>query len=182
MTGVFSMTTSKEFISPAAMSMDSFRMAKKIYDSGYRPDLMLVLWRGGAPVGMAVHEFFRYKGIELRHVIVKAESYTAIEERKSPRVELTDDVLALVGKNMKVLVVDDILDTGATIRKIRSLLLNRTGNVKVATLYVKKDCCLEPEYFLREVKEWVVFPHEIAGLSPEEIRTKDEDVFKLLEG
>jgi len=163
------------------MLRDSFDLAKRIYDSGYRPDLMLALWRGGAPVGMAVHEFFRYKGLEMRHAVLKAESYTGIEERTDPQVEGIDDFLYMLKKDMKVLVVDDISDTGATLKKICELIVSRTRNVKIATLYMKENGALEPDYFLKKVSGWVVFPHEIAGLSPDEIRKKDEFIYRLLE-
>jgi hypoxanthine phosphoribosyltransferase len=54
----------KEFIRADDLVRESFDLAKRIYDSGFIPDVLLVLWRGGTPVGIVIHEFLLYKGIE----------------------------------------------------------------------------------------------------------------------
>ena len=71
----------KEFISPTDLIRDSFALAKQIYDSGYRPDVLLVLWRGGTPVGVVVHEYLLFKNIRTYHTAVKATSYSGIDRR-----------------------------------------------------------------------------------------------------
>jgi hypoxanthine phosphoribosyltransferase len=172
--------TSKEFITPDRLFRDSFALAKKIHDSGYRPDFLLVLWRGGAPVGLVIHEFLGYKGIKIRHMVVRAESYTGMATRTEPVVENIEAVLKVLGGDTKVLIVDDIFDSGGTVRKIRELLLPRTVNVRVATLYCRKGAKAGPDYYLREVSGWLVFPHEIAGLSLDEILQKDAYIHSLL--
>jgi len=62
----------KEYIGADELVRDSFELAARIYASGYRPDVILVLWRGGTPVGIVVHEFLLYKGVETYHTAVKA--------------------------------------------------------------------------------------------------------------
>ena len=142
-----------------------------------------MLWRGGTPVGVVVHEFLLYKGVETYHAAVKVESYEGIGKRTKPRVEHLDAVVACIPRNAQVLIVDDIYDTGATIRRIRGSLQAKTSNVKVATLYCKTGVRKPddvPDYFLRETGKWVVFPHELVGLTPAEIRRKDKHVHGLL--
>ena len=47
----------KLFIQPAALLKDSFKLAWQVYESGYRPNYIIGVWRGGAPIGIAVQEF-----------------------------------------------------------------------------------------------------------------------------
>jgi len=173
----------KDFIQPADSVRDSFALAKQIYDSGFSPDFLLVLWRGGTPVGIAIHEFLHYKGIDTYHTVIKAESYTAIGERMEPQIEHIDRILNLLSESSRVLIVDDIFDSGNTMRKVVDLLNQKTQNIKIATLYYKKEANqtdLIPDFYQRETSRWIVFPHELVGLSPDEIRAKDSFVADLL--
>lgn len=174
----------KEFISPQELVRESFALARRIYDSGWRPDLLLAVWRGGTPVGIAVHEFFVYKGVPTAHAVVKVESYRGIDRRVEPEVDRIETVLERIEPGMKVLVVDDIFDSGCTLRMLSNQLAGRSAQVKTATLYYKPNrntTDMRPDFFMRETDGWVVFPHELDGLTPEEIRVKDEYIHNLLE-
>ena len=48
----------KNFITSQSLLQDSFRLAAKVYEDGFRPDFIIGIWRGGAPIGIAVQEFF----------------------------------------------------------------------------------------------------------------------------
>jgi hypoxanthine phosphoribosyltransferase len=173
----------KEFIDPRQLVRDSFALARMIYDSGFRPDVLLVLWRGGTPVGIVVHEFFQYKGVQTYHAAVKAESYIGIDKRIEPRIEQLEGVIDRLNRESKVLVIDDIFDSGCTLKKVCELLASRTRLVKTATLYYKirpRDNGFVPDYHLRKTANWVVFPHEIVDLTLDEIRAKDVCIHELL--
>lgn len=172
--------TPKEFIDPATLVAESFAFARAIYDSGYRPDVLLVLWRGGAPVGMVLHEYLVYKGLAVRDLILKIDSYTGVATRTEPRAEAVGAILSRISDGEKVLVVDDIYDTGGTIRKLRELFGARHVDLKVATLYLKKGSPVCPDFFFREVSSWIVFPHELCGLSDAEIRQKGGAVYEAV--
>ena len=162
---------------------DSFSLAGQIHESGYRPDVILVLWRGGTPVGIVVHEFLLFKGIETYHTVVKAESYSGIGKRSEVRIENLDHVLDRLDAESRVLVVDDIFDTGWTIQEVKSVLSVKTQRVKVATLYQREghnQTDIVPDFCYRETDRWIVFPHELMDLSPEEIRMKGESVCEAL--
>ena len=174
----------KVFIDANSLVRDAFTLARRIYDSGFRPEFLLVLWRGGTPVGIVIHEFLLYKGIRTEHAVVKAESYRGVEKRVEPRVHHLDTVLADIGENRPVLVVDDIFDTGATLYRVCEGIRTRTTMVKSATLYYKpgnRRAPITPDYYLRTTDRWIVFPHELMDLTPEEIREKDAYVHGLLE-
>ena len=173
----------KEFISPQELVRESFLLARKVYDSGYVPGLLLAVWRGGTPVGIAVHEFLVYKGLTTAHAVVKVESYQGIDTRGEPEVARMATVMAEVHKDTTVLVVDDIFDSGSTVKKLRDMLMQKAAEVRTATLCYKPSrnaTDIVPDYFIRETDSWVVFPHELAGLSLDEIREKDEFIHGLL--
>jgi len=173
----------KEFVSANDLVKDSFALAKAVLDSGYRPDVLLAIWRGGTPIGIAIHEFLRYKGIETYHAVVKAESYDGIGTRTDPRFELLDGVLGALDDGCRILIVDDIFDTGSTVKSLRERLKGKAAEVRVATLFYKDQVAPDgtaPDYFMKKTDKWIVFPHELMDLSPEEIKAKDGDLPGLL--
>jgi uncharacterized protein len=175
--------TEKEYIRADDLVRDAFSLAHRIYESGYVPDVLLVLWRGGTPVGIVVHEFLLYKGIDTYHTVVKAVSYQGIGRRVAPQLESFDSVLGAIDDGAHVLVIDDIFDTGCTVREVYRRLTARTTNVKVATLYVKAGANqteIVPDFHLRKTSKWIVFPHELMDLTREEIMQKDPFVHDLL--
>jgi hypoxanthine phosphoribosyltransferase len=74
---------SKVYLDAQTYLRDGWRLARQILDSGWRPDVLLALWRGGAAVGAAVHEFLKVKGLSLRHMPVKCASYTGIGQSQT---------------------------------------------------------------------------------------------------
>lgn len=173
----------KVFIRANDLVRDAFALAKRIYDSGYIPDVLLVLWRGGTPVGIVIHEFLHYKGIETYHTAVKAESYVGIGQRVEPQIEHMETVLEHVTPQSRVLVIDDIFDSGATMRKVIDMLAGHVTALKIATLYYKSDANtteIIPDYYGRKTDRWIVFPHELVGLNASEIQAKDSAVAALL--
>lgn len=174
----------KLFIRADDQVRDSFSLARRIYDSGYVPDVLIVLWRGGTPVGIVIHEFLQYKGIVTYHTAIKATSYTGIGERCEPELEHFEQLRAHISPQSKVLVVDDIFDSGCTMRKVLEELKPRVAAIRIATLYYKEGANvtdIQPDYYLRKTDHWIVFPHELDGLSTAEIKAKDSYVAALLD-
>jgi len=173
----------KAFIRADDLVRESFGLAKRIYDSGFVPDVLLVLWRGGTPVGIVIHEFLLYKGIDTYHTALKAESYVGIGERIEPRIEYMESLLERVTPNSKVLVVDDIFDSGSTMKRVVELLSPSVAEIKIATLYYKPEANttdITPDFYGRQTDRWIVFPHELMGRSDGEIRAKDQVVADML--
>ena len=173
----------KEFIQANDLVRDSFRLARQIYDTGYRPDVLLVLWRGGTPVGIVIHEFFLHSGVQTYHTAIKAESYTGIGKRIEPRIEKLDSVFDALTPDSRVLVVDDIFDSGCTVSRVCELLRQKTCHIKVATLFFKDGAsrvAMKPDFYLRKTDRWIVFPHELMDLTFDEIRRKDPVVAEIV--
>ena len=59
----------------------------------------------------------------------------------------------------KVLIVDDIVDSGETIREILKVLNEKFPNVefRLATLFYKKTAVLKPDYYIKEANQWIDF-------------------------
>lgn len=163
---------------------DSWRLARQILDSGWMPDLLLALWRGGAVPGVAVHEFLKVRGVSVRHRPVVCASYTGIDARADDVVfEGADDVWRMLRPGQRVLVVDDVFDTGRTAEAVRARLAACACDVKVACVYWKPSrnkTSGSPDFYTRVLEPWIVFPHEIEGLSADEIAEKDPVLAALL--
>ena len=169
----------KVYLDAQTFLRDGWRLARQILDSGWRPDVLLALWRGGAAVGAAVHEFLKVKGLSLRHMPLKCASYTGIGQSQSEVVfSHAEPVFNALEPGMKVLVVDDVFDTGKTAVAIKSKLEGLGVEMRLACVYWKpgkNTTSLSPDYFAKELDDsWIVFPHEMVGLAKEEIREKDE--------
>ncbi len=175
----------KTYLTSNEITRDSFLLAKKIYDSGFLPDVIIALWRGGTPIGIVVQEFFKVKGIKCYHTSVKCTSYSGIEKSGDPVVENMDFVVQRLSPDSKVLVVDDIFDTGRTAQSLKTILSRHTKNLRFAMLYfkpVRNTTDMEPDYFVHKTDKWIVFPHELEGLSEEEILEKDAFIHHILFG
>lgn len=173
----------KSFLSADQLTRDSFSLGRVVWDSGYRPDVLLALWRGGTPVGIAVHEYLKFKGLDCYHTAIKSSSYTAIGESVTPELESFERVFRRLPAGGRVLVVDDIFDTGKTAQRVYEEFADVNCSLKFAVLYYKplrNVTSLKPDYHIHETDRWLVFPHEIEGLSPEEIMAKDPDLYNLL--
>ena len=116
---------------------------------------------------------------------VKCSSYTGIEENEGSVVfSCAEEVFSRLAPGTKVLVVDDVFDTGKTAVAIKSRLEGLGVEMRLACVYWKpgkNKTSLSPDYFAKELDDgWIVFPHEMVGLTKEEIREKDEVLADLV--
>jgi len=174
----------KVFIDADTLLLDSFKLARKVFDDGFIPTHCLTIWRGGSPIGIAVLEFFRFKGIYPFHTIVKTESYKG-RIKKNLKIEGLSNITERLSPQSKLLVIDDIFDTGKTVEGLIKEIKekSKTANIKVATVFFKPDknqTNIKPDYFVEETDSWVVFPHEIEGLTLEEIEKKNIGIFNII--
>ncbi len=181
----------KEFISAQQLLEDSFRLGIKIFESGYKPNYIVGIWRGGTPVGIAVQELLDYFGIKTDHIAIRTSSYEGIDRRKKEiRVHGLDYISDNINYEDKLLIVDDVFDTGLSIDAVLNTLKTRARkntpeNIRIATIYYKPEnrkTDFVPEYFVHETSNWLIFPHELDGLSKKEIEKNKPNVSKLIQG
>jgi len=174
----------KIFITANDYLLDSFRLARMILDSGWCPEDLIALWRGGAPVGVAVHEFLHYHGLRPRHRALKCQSYTGIQAHSHTVVfENADEIFKSITRGSRVLIIDDVLDTGNTARAVFERLAPFEADVRLATVYWKPNqnqTDITPDFYVRETDRWIVFPHELDGLTPDEVNQKNPQIYALL--
>jgi hypothetical protein len=177
--------TKKIYVSANDYLHDSWRLARMILDSGWEPEDLIALWRGGAPVGVTVHEFLYYHGMRPRHRVLKCQSYTGIREhRQQVEFENSEEMLQSIVRGSRLLVIDDVLDTGNTARAVLDRLVPFGVDVRLATVYWKPNQSqtgIKPDFYVNLTDDWIVFPHELDGLSPEEVRLKDPVIYGLLD-
>lgn len=172
----------KRFLSADAFQRDCARLARMIFDDPtWRPDFILALWRGGAQPGVIISEVFAFLGRPTPHAIVKCASYSGIAQRaETVAFQFADALLdSLAGR--RVLVVDDVFDTGKTAEAALARLAD--ADARIATVYWKPAAALVPfgpHYHLRETADWLVFPHELQGLTPGELHVKDPELADIL--
>ena len=177
----------KTYLSPNDYQRDIWRLAAKVRASGWKPDFLVGLWRGGAPVAVAVHEFLKVTGWEVEHLPLKCRSYAALG-CVGDKVTFTfgDSVFALFHPRDRVLFVDDVFDTGTTAAAVFERAASANIEAKLACVYWKREMnrtARTPDFVARELGgDWIVFPHEIEGLESDEVREKDPVLASLIDG
>jgi len=168
----------KVFISADELLRDSMELARRVVASGMRPTFLVAMWRGGAPIGIAVQEVLEYYSIHANHIAIRTSSYGGIDQqRKTVRVHATDYLVSRLEAEDELLIVDDVFDSGRSLEAVieqlrRRCRRNLPEKIRIATVYYKPErrrSALVPDYFVHETDHWLVFPHEIQGLTREEI-------------
>lgn len=180
----------KQYLSAQGLLEDSFALAAKILASEFRPTFMIAVWRGGAPVGIAVQEFLAYHGVETDNIAIRTSSYAAGIDRQAKEVKVHG--LSYLVKNIKyedsLLIVDDVFDTGRSIEAIINELQQRTRlntphDIRVAVPYFKPSrnkTARVPDYYIHETEEWLKYPHSLEGLSNLEIQQGRPDLYEII--
>jgi len=170
------------YIDADDLLLDSFRLAVDIHASGFRPDFLVGLWRGGTAVGIAVQEGLEYLGVETDHIAVRT-SYTGPESYRrrshdveSIRVHALQYLVERLEAEHSLLIVDDVYSTGASVQAVIGELTRKTrrnlpGDIRTATVWYRPTdrTLAPPDYFVHETTDWLVLPYELQGLSRQEI-------------
>jgi hypoxanthine phosphoribosyltransferase len=179
----------KTVISAQELLEDSLRLGLEILDSGFRPTLIIAIWRGGTPVGMAVQEILDYCGVESDHLAIRTSSYVGVDQRGAVAVHGLNYIIKKICHDDRLLIVDDVFDTGNTIAAVIEELGKRArdntpDDIRIAVPWYKpsrNETDMVPDYYLHETAEWLVFPHELDALSPEELRAARPAIARIVE-
>ena len=181
----------KMFIQAQDLLRDSFLLGKSIIDSGFRPDFIVGIWRGGTPVGIAVQELLDYAGIPTDHIAIRTSYYTGIESTQSKvQVHGLGYLIRKLNQEDNVLIVDDVFDTGMSIEAVITDLRERCrrnmpNDLRIATPWykpTKNRTGRAPDYFIHQTDKWLVFPHELQGLSSDEVAIGKPEIADIVNG
>ncbi len=174
----------KIYVTAEDQLLDSFRLATQIHASGFRPNFLLGLWRGGSAVGIAVQECLEYLGVSTDHIAVRTsytgqQSYQRLISGEQPiGVHGLQYLLETLDSDDSLLIVDDVYSTGLNIQAVIDQLAQKTRRnmpheVKIAVPWYKPKnnrTGRVPDFYLHETDDWLVLPYELQGLTLAEIR------------
>ncbi|MCS7125263.1 MAG: phosphoribosyltransferase [Candidatus Bathyarchaeota archaeon] len=132
------------------------RIAEKIRQDNFKPDVIVGVSRGGWPPARVLSDLLENPNL----ANVKVEFYVGVAETKGEPA-LTQPVSVKVA-NKKVLVVDEVADTGKSLQLIKEhLKAEGASDVRIATVYLKPWSIVKPDYYAKETSCWIVFPWEV---------------------
>lgn len=176
-------TNGKLFIQEQDLLLDGYRLGMQIVESGFRPDFMVGIWRGGSSVGIVVQECLQYFGIDSDHISIRtsyrgAATYQqVIDNAESIRVHGLQYLFETMNADDRFLIVDDVYSSGLNVKAVIDRLTykmrkNMPREVRIAVPWYKPKnnrTGREPDYYVHETDQWLVLPYELTGLTIDEI-------------
>ena len=129
-------------------------LAQTIADDGFRPDIVMAIARGGLTVAGALAYALAVKNC----CAINVEFYTGVEERLEVPVVLPPTLDLMDIRGLRVLVADDVADTGKTLELVRNVIAEHVGEARTAVLYQKSHSVIDAEYVWRHTDQWINFP------------------------
>ena len=185
----FETMSEKLYLDAQQLLEDSFRLGANIIKDSFRPTMIIAIWRGGTPMGIAVQEILAWYGIETDHIAIRTSSYSGIDGRSHEiRIHGMNYLIKNCRYEDSLLIVDDVFDTGLTIQAVIEHLntvarLNTPHDIRVAVPYYKptrNQTDRVPDYYLYETEQWLKYPHSLEGLSVEEIAEHRPELYSII--
>ena len=184
----------KKYIREKVLIQDSFKLAIKIFNSKFKPDFLVGLWRGGSTVGIYVQECLQHLGVQTDHISIRT-SYRGepdyqerIKKGREIRVHGLQYLLENLNNDQKLLIVDDVYGSGSSVNAVikqlsERLKKNMPSDYKVAVPWYKPSQNTSgrvPDFYVHETDEWLVLPYELVGLDTNEIASNKPGVSEIL--
>jgi uncharacterized protein len=132
----------------------SRELAQQVHEDGYEPDIILAIVRGGLMVAGTLAYALEVKNC----FVMNVEYYTGVNERLDFPVILPAPLNLVDLESAKVLVADDVADTGHTLRAVYDFIEPKVAHVRSAVLYEKPRSLIKCEYIWRRTDRWIDFP------------------------
>ena len=119
----------KVYITAQQLMEDSLELGRQVLESGFRPNFIVGVWRGGTPVGIAVQELLDFYGVETDHISIRTSSYTGLrnrDEKNAVRVHGMSYLTRQMNFDDSLLIVDDVFDTGLSVKAIIDYMKSRS--------------------------------------------------------
>jgi len=145
---------SREIMSWDDLGQGTRELAEGVVADGYLPDMVLGIARGGLLVGGALGYALGVKNTFTMNV----EFYTGVDERLEMPMILPPVPDLVDFHDFKVLIADDVADTGATLELVKEFCAGKVAEVRCAVLYEKPRSTVRCEYVWRRTSDWITFP------------------------
>lgn len=139
-------------------------LAQTIVDDDFDPDVILSIARGGMGLGMALGYALDVKNIS----VINVEFYTGVDERLEMPIMLPPTPAAIDLSGMKVLVADDVADTGRTLELVQDFIADHVAESRTVVIYAKSASVIKPDYTWKHTDLWIDFPW--SSLPPVRVR------------
>jgi len=174
----------KLFIDAMQLREFSQYMAHQIFASGWKPDFLVGVWRGGCPVALYIHEYLKAMDWKVDHIALRTSLYEGVD-RPGGEVHVHGEqyLVERLQPESRVLFCDDILESGRSMQAIYDTLQRKLKdrappleNFRIACLFTKSEKHQEgnptPHWSMRDIggDVWVVFPHELEELNDKELQ------------
>lgn len=164
------MTSEREILDYSTYGSAVRELAQQVADDGFRPEMILAIARGGLFVAGSLGYALSVKNI----YVMNCEYYTGVDERLPVPVMLPPYVDFVDMEDAKILIADDVADTGHTLKLVHDHCAERVGEVRTAVLYEKSHSLVKCDYVWKRTDQWINFPwsDEAPVVSPEDARHK----------
>ncbi len=129
-------------------------LAAEVAHDDFAPDLILAIARGGLFVAGVLGYQLNVKNVHLTNI----EFYTGVDERLDVPVMLPPVPSTVDLSGARVLIADDVADTGGTLRLVRDFCADHVAEARIAVLYQKPQSTVDCEYVWRRTDRWINFP------------------------
>ena len=148
------MSGERELMTWEELGTGARALAEAVHQDGYRPDIVLAIARGGLLVAGALSYALGVKNTFTLNV----EFYTGVDERLELPILLPPVPDLVDFAETRVLIADDVADTGATLLLVKEFCEARVAEVRCAVLYEKPRSSIRSEYVWRRTERWIDFP------------------------
>jgi hypothetical protein len=153
------MAVEREIMSWPDLGAGCRALARSVADDGYEPDMILSIARGGLLVGAALGYALSVKNVYTMNV----EYYTGVDERLDvPRILPPPPDFVDLG-DARILIADDVADTGHTLESVQQFCAGKVGEVRIAVLYEKPRSVVQADYVWKRTDRWIDFPWSAQG-------------------
>jgi hypoxanthine phosphoribosyltransferase len=146
--------TDREVLSWERFGTATRELAASVVADGFAPDLILAIARGGLFIAGALGYTLDVKNVHLTNV----EFYTGVDERLPMPVMLPPVPNTVDLSGARVLIADDVADTGETLRLVRDFCAEHVAEARCAVIYQKPQSTVDCEYVWRRTNRWIDFP------------------------
>lgn len=185
----------KRYIKEQELLEDSYRLAVQIKQSGFRPDFIVGVWRGGSTVGIYVQECLQYLGVETDHIAIRTsyrghdDYFRQLEQGSEMRAHGLQYLFENLNADDALLIVDDVYSTGRNVHAVidrlqRKNKRNMSKDVRIAAPYyraVVDNTNPAPDFFLYQTSDWLVLPYELTGISRDQLEAHKSWIVPLLD-